>query len=137
MATRHARGLLSVVAAILLVGCRDSTGPIVYNRFVAGTYTLASSSDPALVGGTVTLTSAGGAEQRLEYSVPAGGVFQVAAVGTFRARADGVVELTLHDPARTPRVDWYPRAQFRSGQLEFRFGSPVDGPDIVQVFVRQ
>jgi hypothetical protein len=133
----HPRHLTAVALAALLAGCADHLAP----GDVAGTYRLVTVNGAAvplpgvnvLVSGSMTLTSQGEAERRVQYRIDTQGqVREFDARGTFQLQGS-VLRLALHEEANV----WTPSALLIGTTLRLRYPDPGDGPDIVEFYEQE
>lgn len=131
MARSH---LALVTVALALAGCTDRLGP----SDVAGTYILQSVNGApvplpgvqAPTSGSITLTATGLAERRISYTIDAQGkVQEFVAAGTFQL-TDSALRLALHEGTHL----WTPAAELVGATITLQYPSPVDGPDIVELY---
>jgi hypothetical protein len=127
----------TVTLGVILSACSDTTSP----RDVAGKYVLRTvqGMDWRIPGpvdaaslkleGYVTLYPTGAAERVMQSN----GTAATKVEGTFRVRGTSL-ELRLHE---TGGSVWTPPATIVGGVLTIRHGSPVDGPDIIEIYSRQ
>ena len=131
---------VSFVIVGLAPACSDGVGP----EAAAGTYVLHDINGTAVplegvnvpVGGMIRHTADGRAERRVRYRTDFSGTTEeFAAFGTFAIRGDSVA-LALSENGAQPSWVWQPSAVLRAGVLTLQYPSPVDGPDIVEAYVR-
>ena len=128
----------TTVLLALLGACKNAAAP----RDAVGTYALRTVEgldmrvsgpvDAATLGwsGYVTLESTLAAERVMQFKdTPA-----TRTSGTFRVWGTRL-ELRLHETAGGNHV-WTPSATLVDGVLTIRYGSAVDGPDIVETYIR-
>ena len=135
--------VVGALGAAALVSCRgtDPVGP----ADLAGTYALVTvSGQPvptagpsAVLSGVIVLGAYGGGTRRVQYATAAApGIVEDASAGTFAVRGDSVVLNVTVLAARPPAVARLAAAR-QGATLTLRFGSPVDGPDVVEVYRRE
>jgi hypothetical protein len=124
------RALILGVLLLGASGCSDGTGPLPG----AGVYVLRSYGARATevaVSGHVALRPDGSAERVLRYEAQPEYVVR----GSYRL--DGTrVDLRLREDGGRSPYEWRPHATLENGRLTLRSPSPVDGPDIVEIYER-
>lgn len=137
-----------VAAVMLLASCHDSAAVApVSPADLAGRYVLESvSGEPVPTGapgttlpvlsGEVILSADGAALRRVHYALTNSTELVDLAAGTFAIRGSSVV-LSLTTTVSEPpvRVRW--TARRAEDTLTIRFGNPLDGPDVVEVYRRE
>ena len=126
--------LIAVLVAVGAAACSDPLSP----RDVAGTYVLTSVSGVAVPGqgdcfnyvsGSITLSAQGAAERRVAYPKQGGGVDEYVSTGTYTLR-NGKVDFALDFDTPAP-------ARIINNTITLSWGCPIDGPEIVELFVRE
>lgn len=127
-----------LLTALLIAGvlsCTDRLGP----SGVAGMYALESVDGVpvplpgtyAQVRGSFTLTATGFAERRVVYRIDDQGTEQESVEsGTFTLADDSVLHLSFH----AGNSSWTRTAILIRSAITLRLPSPVDGPDIVELY---
>jgi hypothetical protein len=132
------RSFIFIAATLAaLTACRgEFIGPS--SARLAGTYVLTSVSGRGPATGIVTLSVAGAAERRVRYQLSGAGLSpEYVARGTYRARADGTIDLRLReDDGQSPYV-WQPLAEFSGNLVRIRHPDPADGPEIIETYQRR
>ena len=138
MPSTRSLALVVRLSVVGLLACGDGDGMALDPVLAPGTYVLESVTGRGPIVGSIILTAAGGAERRVRYAQPGGGLSsEFIASGTFSLGAGGEVDLRLReDSGRSPHV-WRPRATLAGALLRLRHPDPADGPDIIESYRRR